>query len=408
MIILLHLLSPAALAHESAYAHDHDEDAAIGAVSEEAGSLAEALDGLLEPGALPPGALPPGASGPEAAPIINGAPATADDYPQAGAMILDADLDMGSYGSGSVRMFTCSSTLIAPDVVLLAAHCLDEVSYTYGYGTMEINEIQWTRQADLTDLDGTSRGKADWTEDGVVAWDWVKHEDFNLYQLSMGIAENYDIALLFLEEPVLDTPFAYIPTEEETDQLVEGMMVTVVGWGQQVASESAYEAPEPGTYALKYMGEAPVGEVGEPEFQVGPSEDDVRKCHGDSGGPTFARIETDSTETLRVIGVTSHAYDRTDCDSKGGVDTRVMAYRGWIEAQMIERCEDGTRAWCETPGLPLPPVPEPEPEVVDDGEKLDGEGDEKRACACATATPRSAAPWALGLLGLALARRRRS
>ncbi len=396
MIALIPLLSLAALAHESATPHEHD------AVTGEAVDIDSDLDAELD------GLLIPAEVAPEGDPIINGVPATSDEYPQAGAMILDADLDMGSYGSGSIRMFTCSSTLIAPDVVMLAAHCLDETAYTYGYGTMVINEIQWTRQADLTELDGTSYRKADWPTDGVVVSDYVAHEEFSLYKMDVGIAENYDVALLFLSEPVLDTPFAYLPTEDEGDQIAEGATVTVVGWGQQVASESAYESPEPGTYALKYMGESPVGEIGEFEFQVGPSEDDVRKCHGDSGGPTFIQIETESTETLRVIGITSHAYDRTDCDSKGGVDTRVMAYRDWIEAQMVERCEAGTRSWCETAGLPVPPLPEPEPELSDEGDELDGDEDaEKGGCACSSASSSAGAPWALGLLGLALIRRRR-
>ncbi len=334
--------------------------------------------------------------GPDAAPIINGEEADADEYPQAGAMIMDMDLDMGSYGSGTVRTLVCSSTLIAPDVVMLAAHCLDEMAFTYGYGSMDINEIRWTRQADLSRWDGTQRNPG-WPDDSIVASDWVAHEDFDLMDLGMGVTKNSDVALLFLEEPVLDTPFAYIPTEEETDQLVEGEIVTVVGWGQQEATDG-YESPPEGTYAIKQMGDAPLGELGEHEFQVGPDRGDVRKCHGDSGGPTFIRIDTDAEDTLRVVGVTSHAYDSTDCERTGGVDTRVMAFRGWIDEQMRERCADGTRAWCEEQGLPVPPLPAP----IAEGPK--GEVEEHAACDATSAAP-GLAPWLLGLA--ALVRRRR-
>lgn len=344
-------------------------------------------------------------------PIINGEPATADQYPQAGAMLIDVTLDLDEYGSGTIRTFVCSSTLIAPDTVLLAAHCLDEYAYTYGYGTMEINEVRWSRQADLTSIDGSSR-RPDWPEDSIAAVDWIAHEDFNLRTMDIGIAENHDVALLFLSEAVTDTPFAYMPTEDEGDQLVEGMESIIVGWGQQEATDYG-DQPEEGTYAIKYMGTSPIGEVGEGEFQVGPDEDDVRKCHGDSGGPTFVNIETESTETLRVVGITSHSFDYSDCNNKGGVDTRAMFVRDWIEEQMIQRCEDGTRVWCEEEGLPKPPQPEPEPIAENDG---DGE-DEKEGrfgCGCATASsgsalnPGSAVPsLAIGLAALALARRRR-
>lgn len=363
-----------------------DDDAGAGALDED-----------------PPGYL--AAQDPLTLPIINGEPATADDYPQAGAMIIDADLDLGAYGSGTIRSIVCSSTLIAPDVVMLAGHCLDEYAYTQGYGTMEINEIRWSRQADLTALDGTRR-RADWPEDSIAAIDWIEHEDFNLRTMSIGIAENHDVALLFLAEPVTDTPFAYIPTADEGDQLVEGEEVVIVGWGQQEATDYG-ETPASGTYAVKYMGVSPLGEIGEGEFQVGPDKEDVRKCHGDSGGPTFATIETESTDDFRVVGITSHSYDYTDCKSKGGVDTRVMFVRDWIEAEMIARCEDGTRVWCDEPGLPVPPLPEPEPVADND----DGDGDEKDrrfGCGCATVDSSSAfAPLGVGLVALALARRRR-
>ena len=144
------------------------------------------------------------------------------------------------------------------------------------------------------------------------------------------------------------------------------------------------------------MGGVPGGELGDYEFQVGPDESDPRKCHGDSGGPTFTHVETDAVESLRVVGVTSHAYDGTDCNETGGVDTRVMAYRDWIEDQMVARCEDGTRAWCDVPGLPQPPPPAaPDPEE-----------DEAQACGCASADGRLGAV-ALALGALAVARRRR-
>ena len=53
-------------------------------------------------------------------------------------------------------------------------------------------------------------------------------------------------------------------------------------------------------------------------------------------------------------GVTSHAYDDSDCFETGGVDTRVDAFLDWIDDEMRLRCDDGTRAWCEVPGIVNP------------------------------------------------------
>lgn len=51
-----------------------------------------------------------------------------------------------------------------------------------------------------------------------------------------------------------------------------------------------------------------------------------------------------------MIGVTSRAYDRSDCN-KGGVDTRVDAFFDWLDGEMTKACDDGDRAWCDVPGV---------------------------------------------------------
>ena len=192
-----------------------------------------------------------GAAAPTISAIINGEDATIDDYPMTGGMMMDADLNFQGKDY-EIRMFVCSSTLIAPDVVLLAAHCLDDYAFTYGFGTIENKDIRWTRQADLSAHDGSAVNE--WPSDAIVAWDWVTHESFDLQKLQTGIATNYDVALIFLDQAVTDVPHAYLITEEEAAQLAVGTEVAVVGWGQQVASDSPFDAPEPGTYAYKQQG----------------------------------------------------------------------------------------------------------------------------------------------------------
>jgi MYXO-CTERM domain-containing protein len=344
--------------------------------------------------------------GNDGVPIINGEDATVDDWPATGGMLLDAFVDLGNFGSGDIRVFLCSSTLIAPDVVLLAAHCLDDYALTYGLGTVEDKDVRWSRQADLSDFDGSQRSPS-WPEDAIAAHDWVMHEDFDLVTMQTGIANNADIALLFLEEAVTDVEHAYMVTPEEADQVVEDVDVVVVGWGMQEATDNPLQSPPAGTYLYKQMGDSYVGASGDHEFQVGVIEGDVRKCHGDSGGPTYFEVQDtgEYTELWRVVGVTSHAYDRTDCDSTGGVDTRVSAFYDWIDKEMRDRCADGTRVWCEVEGI----VPPPEPVSVepDTGASASGSGDGPLAgCGCTSKPTDPSAGWWIGLLGLVGLRRR--
>lgn len=274
--------------------------------------------------------------------IINGESATEADYPMTGGVLLDGEVRSGGY---ALPMLMCSSTLIAPDVVLLAAHCVDMVLFEYYFPGLRDPAFVWTRQADLTAWDGSSEQPL--PTDGVLASNWVLHEEYDIYDYGMGITQNHDIALLFLDEPVFDVPHAFPISPAEASQIVKGAQVEVVGWGQQTSDAM----PPPGTYGVKMMGTSDISLVGPWEMQIGANADDVRKCHGDSGGPTFLHVDTTTVESMRVIGVTSHAYDQSDCRRTGGVDTRVDAYLDWIDDQMRAACAAGTRSWCEEEGI---------------------------------------------------------
>ena len=320
------------------------------------------------------------------APIINGVDAVVDDYPSTGGMLLH-----GVLFDFPLDTFVCSSTLIAPDVVLLAAHCVDTDVISFGI-PMEDVQMWWTRQADLSEWNGTTQDP-ELPADAIPVTEWIFHESFDINGLDLGLAENYDIALLFLSEPVLDIKPAYLPTPEEDSMMMEGDWVAVVGWGQQVAT-GQQETPPPGTYAIKQQGESFISEIAEYEFKVGEVQSDVRKCHGDSGGPSF----WESEDGLRLVGVTSHAYDMTDCNQTGGVDTRVQFYRDWIESHMVAGCENGVRVWCDEPGIL-------EPNYF---EKLEAEQaeEDKGLFACSTGGfGWNLSPMAM-LMGLLLIRRR--
>ncbi len=289
--------------------------------------------------------------------IINGEPATADDYPMAGALLVEVD---GNSGGWAMPMLWCSSTLIAPDVVLLAAHCVDTeiIAQTFP-GTRQVR-MYWTRQADLTDYDGTGAGGIV-PDDAVEAWGWVQHSGYDYWSMAGGVSINHDIAVLFLSAAVTSAPYAYLPSVEESAQVVEGAEVVVVGWGQQGAAPDS-------DFATKEMGTSQIDELGTHELLVGASESDVRQCFGDSGGPVLMEVSTDTPERLRLIGLTSHSYDNTDCQTTGGVSTRTDTYRDWIDTQLRAYCANGLRVWCEQDGV----IDAPEADEDTDSSSGDG------------------------------------
>jgi hypothetical protein len=55
-----------------------------------------------------------------------------------------------------------------------------------------------------------------------------------------------------------------------------------------------------------------------------------------------------------VAGIASRTYgEYADC-SAGSIETRVDAWRPWIDQQMTEGCRSNERAWCDVEGI-IPP-----------------------------------------------------
>ena len=330
--------------------------------------------------------------------IINGEDGTIDDFPMTGGLIYEGFVTYGAspFGTpppGQARSFACSSTLIAPDVVLLAAHCVDEAVLSQD-GSIDNLTFYWSRQSDLSNVISPSSPLPD---DAVQAWDWAFPDEWsidNINDLSVG-APKHDIALLFLDEALLDVPYAVLISEDEADQIETGAEVDVVGWGiQEPIGTLDLLLGSPTTSGFKQIASSVIADVGTFEFQVGASPSDARKCKGDSGGPTFLTVESDSDELMRLIGTTSRSADESLCESKGGYDTRLDAYLEWIEDEMASRCESGERAWCEDPDIITP----------EDYDELHRE--RRLACGCQSGGAPSGGLGLLALGLLALRRRR--
>ena len=81
--------------------------------------------------------------------IINGEICNAQENDTAVAILVDATVSFGGFGEQEMKTVVCTGTLIAPDVVLTAAHCIDASAATGGFGEVVSENYFVTRQADL-------------------------------------------------------------------------------------------------------------------------------------------------------------------------------------------------------------------------------------------------------------------
>jgi MYXO-CTERM domain-containing protein len=248
-------------------------------------------------------------------PILGPAhPAATGEWPATGALLSNA------LGRPDLE---CTGTLIAPSVVLTAAHCVDSVATSAGIPPFTFARYAYSPPADQI-LSATA---------AVAHPMW--HGDVPLH-----LDQANDLGLLFLAQPVTDIAPAVLPRPADAAAIATDLEVVLVGYGY---NDGAYEEAGVPGYEYKMVGTSRLVATAAWEVQVaGPDPTTAGACTGDSGGPAYAML---GDATPRIAGTVSRGLAVEDC-SKGGIYTRVDPYVGWIESQVTLPCNSGSSPAC--------------------------------------------------------------
>ncbi|HMV68382.1 MAG TPA: trypsin-like serine protease, partial [Myxococcota bacterium] len=225
---------------------------------------------------------------------------------------------------GSQRQSTCTGSLIAPQIVLTAAHCTQEYVKA-GVPPEAIVEVG--RVFTAPDV---NKGPA------VELSDFTNHPKYDGIDTGLDLPA-FDFGVVFLAEPVLGVEPVWFNTEALGEDVVGERLVSV-GYGITSAMTQA---------GAGIRRSAPIRISGvDGQFLLSDTSDNPDKgniCSGDSGGPQYHQDEDG-----RLIQWSIHSWADQNCQQLSG-SSRTDKGAEWILSQVESFY--GTTDFCAISGL---------------------------------------------------------
>jgi V8-like Glu-specific endopeptidase len=236
--------------------------------------------------------------------ILNGHPAKGrEQWGTVGMILGDAEDE-----------WLCTGTLIAPDVLVTAAHCV--IDPESGARAKRMTVVAGA--PDIDEPDASQVYEVERVFPHPKAFQGEQSDD------ATGLGGDYDLALVKTTERITQVDvMPILPAKHLDEALYVGGELTIAGYGRRVVNQFGVSSED----GLHYVGAMHFVRRSEREFLAG-SDMDSDACPGDSGGPVY--VELDGKTWL--VGATSRGrddYETWDC-GKGGIYTLLSSYQDWI------------------------------------------------------------------------------